>query len=66
MVLVDYQQRTGRWSDQLAAHRTAMDGARRHGDRLGEGDFYERALQISREVDGNPRTAELEERLSKL
>ncbi|WP_344610786.1 AfsR/SARP family transcriptional regulator, partial [Dactylosporangium salmoneum] len=34
--LVEYQQRTGRWSDLLAAHETAARAAHRHADRLGE------------------------------
>ncbi|MGC4881048.1 AfsR/SARP family transcriptional regulator [Micromonospora sp. DT43] len=35
--LTDYQKRTGRWSDALAAHRTAEVTARQRGDQLGEG-----------------------------
>ncbi|MGC4811178.1 AfsR/SARP family transcriptional regulator [Micromonospora sp. DT228] len=35
--LEDFQQRTGRWGDALAAHRIAVVAARRRGDRLGEG-----------------------------
>ncbi|MEU8081997.1 BTAD domain-containing putative transcriptional regulator [Catellatospora citrea] len=35
--LTDYQKRTGRWSEALAAHRVAEVAARQRGDRLGEG-----------------------------